>query len=190
MDFANIRRTIASGTQCGWVWSLVKSIATIRHIFISPGHNFFGHYGQPAGQHGTTDVSSVECRAGWGLKGDRFYGYRPDYNGQVTFFDCGVYEALKGEFGVPGLMPDAFRRNVLIEGAPLNGLIGTRFSLGGVDFEGMSECKPCSWMDSVVAVGAEKWLRGRGGLRAKILTDGKLRHGTAELCAGGLLALG
>ena len=30
----------------------VKSVVTIRHIFISPGHNFFGHHGQPAGEQG------------------------------------------------------------------------------------------------------------------------------------------
>ncbi len=168
---------------------VVKSTVVIRHIFLSPGHNFFGHYGQPPGTHGTTDVAAVKCRAGHGLEGDRFYGYRPDYNGQVTFFAWEIYEAAKRELHVPGLQPDAFRRNVLVEGAHLNSLIGSRFSLGGVEFEGMCESKPCAWMNTAVAPGAEKWLRGHGGLRAKILTDGTLRCGSAELYAGDLLAL-
>jgi MOSC domain-containing protein YiiM len=54
----------------------------------------------------------------------------------------------------------------------------------------MSEAKPCYWMDTVVAPGAERWLRGQGGLRARVLTDGDLHRGPAELVAPGLLALG
>ena len=167
----------------------MKSAAAIRHIFISPGHNFFGHHGQPAGGHAIIDVRTVPCRAGWGLEGDRFYGYRPDYNGQVTFFEWEVYEAAKRELCRPALKPDAFRRNVIVQGAHLNELIGARFTLGGIDFEGMGESKPCHWMNGVVAPGAEQWLRGRGGLRAKILTDGELHCGSTELYAHGLLAL-
>jgi MOSC domain-containing protein YiiM len=169
--------------------TFVKSVVTIRHIFVSPGHNFFGRHGQPAGQHDTVDVPVVRCRAGFGLEGDRFCGYRPDYNGQVTFFAWETFEAVKIELRVPTLKPDAFRRNVLVEGAHLNDLIGTRFTLGGVDFEGICEAKPCYWMNTAVAEGAERWLRGHGGLRAKILSDGDLRRGKAELYAHGLLAL-
>jgi MOSC domain-containing protein YiiM len=167
----------------------VKSAATIRHIYISPGHNFFGRHGRPAGTNATAEMSSVRCRAGFGLEGDRFCGYRPDYNGQVTFFEWEVYEAVKRQFDVPDLKADAFRRNVIVQGVHLNELVGSRFSLGGVDLEGMSEAKPCYWMDQVVAPGAEQWLRGRGGLRAKILVDGSLRRGPTELFAHGLLAL-
>ena len=167
----------------------VKSAVAIRHIFISPGHNFFGRHGQPAGENPTRDVHSVRCCAGQGLEGDRFFGYRPDYSGQVTFFSWEVYEAARQEFGVPALRPDAFRRNVIVEGVHLNELIGARFTLGGVDFEGIREATPCHWMNDVVAAGAEQWLRGRGGLRAKILGDGELHCGRAELYAHGLLAL-
>ncbi len=134
-------------------------------------------------------VPAVRCAAGRGLEGDRFYGYRPDYNGQVTFFEWEVFEATKRKFGLPELEADVFRRNVIVSGIHLNELIGSRFSLGGIDFEGISEAKPCYWMDQVVALGAEEWLRGRGGLRAKILTDGALHCGTAKLFAHGLLAL-
>ncbi len=167
----------------------MKSAVVIRHIFISPGHNFFGRHGQPAGTHAIADVAVVKCRAGWGLEGDRFYGYRPDYNGQITFFAWENFKAAQREFALPALAPEVFRRNVMLEGGDLNSLIGARFTLGGVDFEGMSESRPCHWMNAVVAPGAEAWLRGRGGLRAKILSDGELRRGPAELIAHDLLAL-
>jgi MOSC domain-containing protein YiiM len=153
----------------------------IRHIFVSPGHNFFGRYGQPAGEHPTHEVAAVKCRAGWGLEGDRFYGYRPEYKGQVTFFAWETFVAACQKFGVPSLKPDVFRRNVVVEGLDLAALVGARFSLGGVDFAGIEESRPCHWMNQAVAPGTEDWLRGRGGLRAKVLSDGELRVGAAEL---------
>jgi MOSC domain-containing protein YiiM len=159
----------------------VKRPIVIRHIFVSRGHNFFGRYQSPSGKHETRDVAVVKCRAGWGLEGDRFYGYRPEYKGQVTFFAWETLLAAREKFGLPALSPDAFRRNVIVEGVDLTVLAGVRFSLGGVDFEGMEESRPCHWMNQVVAPGAEDWLRGQGGLRAKILSDGELRVGAAEL---------
>ena len=67
------------------------------------------------------------------------------------------------------------RRNVITAGVDLNSLIGKKFILQGVEFEGTCECSPCYWMDAAIAPGAEAALQGRGGLRARILTGGKLR---------------
>lgn len=147
----------------------------VRHIFISPGHNFFGTYGQTAGTHPTIEVAEVECVAGYGLRGDRFYGYRPEYKGQATFFATEVYDELQRKFNLPDLPASAFRRNIITEGADLNALIGERFAVQGVEFEGMGECRPCHWMDRAVAPGAEEWLKGRGGLRCRVLKGGWLR---------------
>jgi len=36
-------------------------------------------------------------------------------------------------------------------------------------------------MDQAVGPGAEEWLKGRGGLRARVLTDGELRVGETGL---------
>ena len=93
----------------------------IRRLFISPGHNFFGHQDQPG----------------------------------------------------------ATRRNVFLEGADLPALIGQEFEIQGVQFAGTEECRPCHWMNTALgSPGAEEWLRGRGGLRARILTDGVLKRET------------
>lgn len=123
----------------------------------------------------------MKCRAGFGLEGDRFYGYRPDYKGQVTFFKWETLLAAREKFGVPTLAPSVFRRNVVVEGIDLDQLLARRFTLGGVEFEGTGEARPCHWMNAVVAPGAEDWLMGRGGLRAKVLTDGKLSVGPVAL---------
>jgi hypothetical protein len=156
-------------------------VPSLRHIFISPGHNFFGRYTAPAGEHATNEVTTVRGRAGWGLEGDRFYGWRPDYAGQITFFSWETFLAAREKFSVPALSPGAFRRNVVVEGIDLPALIGGRFALGALEFEGTGEARPCHWMNHAIAPGAEEWLRGRGGLRAKILTDGELCVGPIEL---------
>jgi MOSC domain-containing protein YiiM len=153
----------------------------IQRLYVSPGHNFFGRHGLPAGEHATSEVASVQCRAGWGIEGDRFYGYRPDYKGQITFFSDDVFVALQHELGVPALSPGVLRRNVLIAGVDLNTIIGWKFSVGGVTFEGTGEARPCHWMDHAVAPGAEEWLKGRGGLRARVLSDGAVKTGATEL---------
>jgi len=151
----------------------------VRRIFISPGHNFFGRHAKPAGNHPTVEVDSVECVAGRGLRGDRFFGYRPDYRGQVTFFAEETFLELCRELGLNGASPGLLRRNVITAGADLNARIGRRFALQGVEFEGVEECRPCYWMDRALGPGAEKWLRSRGGLRCRVLSDGWLRRDAA-----------
>jgi MOSC domain-containing protein YiiM len=150
----------------------------VRQIFISPGHNFFGRYGQAVGAHQAVEVDEVECVAGMGLKGDRFFGHRPDYKGQVTFFSEEIWQQLRAHFNVPASSASLLRRNVIVTGGDLNALIGRRFALQGVDFEATEECRPCHWMDRAVSPGAEEWLKGRGGLRCRILSDGTLRKAT------------
>jgi MOSC domain-containing protein YiiM len=72
------------------------------------------------------------------------------------------------------VLPSAVRRNAITEGVDLNQLIGTRFRLQVLEFEGICECKPCYWMDRAIGPGAENLLSGQGGLRARILRDGTL----------------
>jgi len=147
----------------------------IRQLFISPGHNFFGHHGQPAGANPTLEVGEVECVAGRGLSGDRFFDFKDDYKGQITFFAGEVFDDVCQTLGVKGKSPGVTRRNVITSGVDLNGLVGKKFEVQGVEFEGVAECSPCHWMNEAIAPGAEAALHGRGGLRARILTDGVLR---------------
>jgi len=146
----------------------------IRGLFISPGHNFFGHHGKPAGHHPAVPVGKLECVAGRGVQGDRFFDYAPDYKGQITFFSLEIFEALCRELNLPTSRPEAARRNVLVSGIELNTLVGVEFEVQGIRFFGSEECRPCYWMDGALGAGANAWLRGRGGLRARILTDGVL----------------
>ena len=77
--------------------------------------------------------------------------------------------------------PGVLRRNVIVSGVDLMELIGADFELQGVRFHGTAHCKPCSWMNIAFAPGAEQFLADRGGLRARILSDGQIRVGEARL---------
>jgi len=151
----------------------------VTALFVSPGHNFFGRYGQDADTHPTIDVPEVECVAGQGLRGDRFFGHQENYRGQITFFAREIHDALFETPGVSDRSPAVYRRNVITRDVDLNTLIDHEFELQGIRFVGVSECSPCLWMDQAFAPGAEEFLRGRGGLRARILTSGTLRLGPA-----------
>lgn len=148
----------------------------VEHLFISPGHNFFGHHGQPAGEHPIIAVEEIECVAGRGIRGDRFFDFKENHKGQITFFAMEVFEALRRELNLPEAQPQATRRNAFVRGADLNALIGAEFEVQGVRFAGVEESKPCHWMNLALGPGAEEWLRGRAGLRCRILTDGVLRR--------------
>ena len=52
LEMANIEQDIAGR-------------AVIRHIFISPGHNFRGHHSVEPGEHPMLELDSVECVAGF-----------------------------------------------------------------------------------------------------------------------------
>lgn len=54
-------------------------------------------------------------------------------------------------------------------------------------FQGMAECIPCYWMDTALGPGAEKALRGRGRLRARILSSGILNSAAAAVLLDGLV---
>lgn len=149
----------------------------VRQLFISPGHNYYGHHGQPPDSHPIVEVESIECVSGRGIRGDRYFDHKADYKGQITFFASEVFDRLRAELGLTDAHPAATRRNVITAGVDLNTLIGAEFEIQGVRFAGAEECRPCYWMNSAFRdERAETWLKGQGGLRARILSDGALRR--------------
>ncbi len=145
-------------------------------IYISPGHDYWGRQGEGRLQSGVQEVKEVKCVAGMGLRGDRYFGYRPDFKGQVTFFEMRTVLEVRERFKLSKLPASVFRRNLIVEGIELREWLGRRFRFQGIEFEGSQECKPCHWMDRAVAEGTEEFLKAafRGGLRAKIRTSGIL----------------
>jgi MOSC domain-containing protein YiiM len=152
----------------------------ILHLYISPSHNFLGHHGLPPGEEPMEACAEIDCVASSGIRGDRFFDHKPDFKGQITFFEMESHEALCQKLGLADVPSTAYRRNVITRGVDLNTLIGQEFEVQGVRFLGTEEAKPCYWMDQAVGPGAHEGLKGKGGLRAKILTNGSLRVTTGD----------
>jgi MOSC domain-containing protein YiiM len=152
----------------------------IHRILVSPEHIYKNHHGRAPGDTPMIELETVQCIAEKGLVGDRFVGDEDGHKRQVTFFDLEVHRDLCRQFPEATVGSEVYRRNVVIEGVDLNPLIGRRFRIGDVVFTGAEECAPCYWMNTAFGPGAEESLKGRGGLRARILKSGTLalgRHG-------------
>lgn len=152
----------------------------IRHIFIAPDHGFVGQMPAAADRHQMQSLELVECVAGSGLRGDRYFDHKDNYRGQASFFSADVFAATVEQLGAD-CPPWAMRRNIMVAGYDLNELIGRTFEIGEVRFLGTEECAPCRWMDRAIGPGARELLKGRGGLRARILKGGMLSRGAAPL---------
>lgn len=162
-------------------------------LLVSPVHAYGGRPGDgPSPDPVRVSRDHVEVRAGLGLVGDRYFGHPAHRRAAVTVFDSAMLDAVAADL-VLAATPDALltRRNIVLRGVPVDGLAGGRgtdgavFSVdsgdGPVHFRAHRPANPCRWMDVVLAPGAFKALRGRGGVRCEPLDDGVLRLGPAVL---------
>jgi MOSC domain-containing protein YiiM len=157
----------------------------IVHLLVSPAHAYFGRAREGAADVPTTDAEQAAFVAGKGIVGDRFFGKAAHMDAAVTLFAVETLEAIAAELGTAALDPLVTRRNVYLRGAQLAPLLGHDFALesGGdlVRFKAGRPAHPCVWMDSMLAPGAHKAMRGRGGVRCQVLCDGVLHRGPAVL---------
>ena len=148
-----------------------KSIA-IHKIFTSPAHNYFTHKRFIVGDAPTYEHKTIKLQSGQGLENDRFeFSKYP-----ITFFSLEVAEEVCKELDIQ-LDLQLFRRNIIISGIHLTSLVGNRFKIGDVEFEGIAHCAPCTWMNGVMKKGAYSLMKGRGGLRVKVVNGGVLSCG-------------
>jgi len=127
-------------------------------------------------------VDHVRAVPGKGLEGDRYflesgtYSDRPGPGREVTLIESEAIEAMARDNQIT-IPAGATRRNVTARGAPLNHLVGQEFEVGRVRLLGIKLCEPCSHLEGLTQKGIIAGLVHRGGLRAKILTDGEIRVG-------------
>jgi len=154
----------------------------IHHIFTSPEHHYFTREKFCVGNAPTIEHTSIELYEGKGLEGDRFeFSKYP-----ITLFSLEVAQDVCKTLGVE-LDVKLFRRNIIVSGIHLNSLIGKRFMLGDVECEGLAHCSPCTWMNAVFKKGAFEAMRGRGGLRIKVLKGGVLSSSTTDILTAELI---
>jgi MOSC domain-containing protein YiiM len=157
----------------------------VLHLLVSSGHAYFGRAREGPAAVPTTDAGQVTLVAGKGIVGDRFFGKAAHMDAAVTVFAVEALEAIAGELGTAPLDPLLTRRNVVIRGAELAPLLGYDFALEShgelVQLKAGRPAHPCAWMDEMLAPGAHKAMRGRGGVRCQVLSDGVLHLGPAVL---------
>ncbi|WP_284975103.1 MOSC domain-containing protein [Arthrobacter sp. efr-133-TYG-104] len=157
----------------------------VLHLLVSPAHAYFGRAKKGAANVPTTDAESAQLVSGKGIVGDRFFGKAAHMDAAVTVFAVESLEALAAELGAGPFDPLITRRNVVLRGAELTPLLGLEFTLecGGdvVRLKAGRPAHPCAWMDQMLAPGAHKAMRGRGGVRCQVVSGGLLHRGPAVL---------
>ena len=126
-------------------------------------------------------VSAAEAVEGRGLLGDRYErgtGTFSSTDGRgydLTLVEAEALEELSAR-GVE-LAPVEARRNLVVRGIALDDLIGRRFRVGEVECLGQRRCEPCAHLERLTRPGVLRGLVHRGGLRADVLSGGRIRTG-------------
>ena len=126
-------------------------------------------------------VSTAEAVEGRGLLGDRYERKAGTFSNpkgggyDLTLVEAEALEELSSK-GVE-LSPIEARRNIVVRGIELDKLIGRRFRVGEVECYGQRRCEPCSHLERLTRPGVLRGLVHRGGLRADILSGGRIRTG-------------
>jgi hypothetical protein len=127
------------------------------------------------------EVPSAEAIEGRGLRGDRYERGAGTFSNpggrgyDLTLVEAEALEELSAK-GVK-LSPIEARRNLVVRGIALDDLIGRRFRVGEVECLGQRRCEPCSHLERLTRPGVLRGLVHRGGLRADILSGGRIRTG-------------
>ncbi|MBV2179644.1 MAG: MOSC domain-containing protein [Castellaniella sp.] len=122
--------------------------------------------------------------AGKGIIGDRylighekgFYSHKPEDGRQITLFEIETLEALRRDAGIE-MLPQEHRRNVTVQGVPLNHLVGRRFWLGEALLEATRLSTPCRHIEEILDKAVFDPMINRAGLNCKILQGGVIRVG-------------
>jgi MOSC domain-containing protein YiiM len=117
-----------------------------------------------------------------GLEGDRYFLGAGFYSGklgwwaEVTLIESEAIEAVRRDYGIELAACDT-RRNIVTRDVPLNHLVGTEFQVGEVRLAGVKLWEPCGHLEKLTRPMVRAALAHRGGLAARILTEGWIRVG-------------
>lgn len=130
----------------------------------------------------TVAVDRIKAVAGMGLEGDRYHkmaGTFSEKDGpqrEVTLIEVEALEAMADDYDIKFELGDS-RRNIVTKGVPLNHLLDKEFAVGEAVLRGIKLCDPCGYLERMTQPGVRKGLANRGGLNARIVSDGTIRPG-------------
>ena len=131
-----------------------------------------------------TEGGEIRAFAGKGIEGDRYFSAAGTFSKkegpgrQITLFEKEALEAVARDYKFE-IDPSEMRRNVMVEGVPLNHLVGREFTVGSVRLRGIKLCEPCGHLEKLTGKPVQKAFAHRGGLNCEILVSGKIRVGDA-----------
>jgi MOSC domain-containing protein YiiM len=129
-------------------------------------------------------MERVSVVAGRGVEGDRtFRKHKPGSGLDLTLVAAEALEALAEETGIE-LGPGGTRRQVTTRGVDVNGLVGRRFTVGGVEAVGIELCEPCRHLERMTQPGVLRGLVHRAGIYADVTQDGEIAVGDAVVDRG------
>ncbi len=139
------------------------------------------------GPHAKQPMASVEevtAVAGRGLEGDRYFEQRGTFSKkgeiepkqQITLIESEAIASAAAVYGIELEASDS-RRNILTRGVALNHLVGKEFTVGEARLLGIKLNEPCRHLAAVAGKPMIKLLKHRGGLRAQILSGGRIAVG-------------
>ena len=149
-------------TATGWQ-------GTLLHIHITPAKS------QPMQR-----LSEAQLIANQGIAGDRYqlgtgtYSIKPGEDRQITLIESEMLARVAADNGHE-INPDEHRRNLTVEGVPLQHLVGLRFRVGEALLEGVRINQPCKYLNLMLKRDVYMALWNRSGLNAKVIEGGVIR---------------
>lgn len=122
----------------------------------------------------TEACNQVTVRKNFGIEGD--YRSGKYQTGQITLVEAEIMDVLSTKF-CHEIPAGASRRQIMVKGISLNGVIGKNLRMGHVLVRVEDKCNPCNNMDERIGPGAKDAMDNRGGIRCRVLEGGKLRIG-------------
>ncbi len=153
----------------------------VVQLLVSPVHRYSGRPAEgPSADPVGGLVQHIRVRRHLGIVGDRYFAQPAHRDASVTIM---ASENLPTHID-PAVGLQQTRRNILLRGVDIDACIDRIVELdtgdGPIAFAVNRAARPCAWMDAAIGPGAQRALRGRGGVRCTPLSDGVLHVGEAE----------
>lgn len=145
-----------------------------------------GIFTAPVEGGSTVARDHVQAVAGRGLEGDRYFHANAgdhDPADEITLIESEGLRRAQTEHGVE-LGPGEHRRNVVVDHIDLLELVGRKIRMGEVEVEVLHDNPPCRYLRDLTGKPVVTALRGKGGVRGRIVTGGIIRVGdSVAVCA-------
>ena len=128
-------------------------------------------------EENTFYVNQAILKRGKGIVNDRYYGNFKEKKEQVTLINIEEINNFNSQIK-HNIDAKDFRRNIIISGINLNGLINKKIKINEVTLKIHEICQPCRYLQSRLKIpGLVKKLLNKSGVRAEILSSGSLSVG-------------